>query len=450
MLWALAGLAGLYLVACLVYQARHPAVELTMKEASAAAWPAGFLWGTATAAHQVEGGNSWNDWARFEEEPGRIARGEKSGIAADHWSRVAQDIGLMRELRANSYRLSLEWSRLEKREREWDEEAWAHYVDEVAQLRAAGIEPMVTLLHFTLPDWLAARGGATAADFPQRFARFAFEAGRRLGPQVRFWCTVNEPNVQMHQGYVAGIWPPGVKDPALATRAFAGLLRAHGAAAAALRVADADAQIGLAQNLIVFAPRSRWNLIEWIVAGKVSDGFNWAFYESIAAGRVRFDLPGFPRLDEEAPELLGSLDWVGINYYRRNLVSFSPAAPGMVEIHSGPGPQSDTGQEIYPEGLLSLLLEAQRRYGKPLYVTENGIADATGRHRPGFVRDHARAAQQAIAEGVDLRGFFHWSLIDNFEWSEGFEPRFGLYRVDRQTLERSPSPGSEEFRQLAQ
>lgn len=449
--WVFCGLAVVYLAACVCFQRSHPRAVLgpESRTAFASSWPKGFLWGTATAAHQVEGGNAFNDWARFERLPGKIAHGDTSGTAAGQWDKVAGDIALMRELGSNSYRFSLEWSRLEPAEGVWNEAAWQHYADEVSQLRAAGQEPVVTLLHFTLPVWLADRGGATAPDFPERFGRFAAEAARRLGPQVRWWCTVNEPQVQMYQGYVIGVWPPGVKNNALAVRAFEGLLRAHGAAAIALRKGDPDAYIGLASNMVYFEPANRWNLLEQIVTHVVSNGFNWSFYESINEGRLLFRMPGFPSLDTPAPELKGTIDWVGINYYRRNLVRFAPGAPGMVDISAGPGTLSDAKVEIYPEGLLALLREGWKRYHLPIVITENGVADSAGVHRPMFVREHAYAAKQAIAEGVDMRGFFHWTLMDNFEWAEGYGWRFGLYRLDRATLARTRAAGWEEFRRLA-
>ncbi|MBM3907673.1 MAG: family 1 glycosylhydrolase [Gemmatimonadetes bacterium] len=449
--YVLAALAVVYLGAALYFQRTNPRPTLDAAATTAftPAWPSAFLWGTATAAHQVEGGNVHNDWWRFEQQAGKIAHGDRSGAAAGHWERVAEDVGLMRSLGATAYRFSLEWSRLEPVEGQWDETAWAHYGDEIAQLRAAGQEPVVTLLHFTLPAWIADRGGATAPDFPDRFGRFAAEAARRFGPQVKWWCTVNEPQVQMYNGYVTGYWPPGVKDHALAVRAFAGLLAAHASAAAALRAGDADAFIGLASNMIWFEPANRWNLLEWFVSNTVAEGFNWSFYESIRQGRQSFSLPGFPSLDVEAPALKGSVDWVGINYYRRNTVTFSPGSPGMVEIGNGPGTVSDAKVEIFPEGLLGLVREGWKRYRLPIVITEYGVADSTGAHRPAFIRQHAYAVKQAIDEGVDVRGAFHWSLMDNFEWAEGYGWRFGLYRLDLKTLARTPAPGAEEFSRLA-
>ncbi len=411
--------------------------------------PAGFLWGVSTSAHQIEGGNEWNDWARFERVPGKTRNGEVSGRASDHWNRVAEDVGLIETLGANAYRFSIEWSRVEPREGEWSEEAWRHYEDEVRQLRQADIEPMVTLLHFTLPAWMADQGGLTATEFPDRFARFAAEAARRLGTEVALWCTLNEPNVQMFQGYVEGIWPPGVRDTAQASEAVGGILRAHVAAAAAIRENDRDARIGMAVNLIVFDPSSPWSLPDWIAARQADSGFNWAYYDSIKAGRIQFSLAGFPSLDEALPGLVESVDWVGINYYRRNLVHFDAGAPGLVELRPGPGELSDSGVEIYPEGLLRLLRRAWKRYGKPIYITENGVSDATDRLRVDYLRGHAYAVARALEEGIPVHGYFHWSLLDNFEWNEGFGPRFGLFRVDYETFERHPTAGGEEFRRLS-
>jgi beta-glucosidase len=440
-------LAFVYFIACIALASTEPVVEFAEipDPPFTAPFPAGFLWGTATSAHQVEGGNDFNDWAQFEAEPGSV----ESGAAVDHWNRVGDDIALMSALGANAYRFSVEWSRVEPREGVWDEVAWTHYENEVAQLRDAGIVPMLTLLHFTIPAWIAERGGVTAPDFPERFARFAGEAARRLGPQVDLWCTLNEPNVQMYQGYVEGVWPPRIRDTGLAAEAFAGLVRGHAAAAAAVREADPDAEIGVAINMIVFDPGSRWSLPDWIAVAEADKGFNWAFYDSIEMGRILLSLADFPELDEPLEGLAGSVDFLGLNYYRRNIVKFTPGAPGLVTILPGPGQLSDSGVEVYPEGLLRLLRRAWERYALPIYVTENGVADSTGTMRPGFIRSHAYAIDRALEEGIPVLGYFHWSLMDNFEWASGFGPRFGLYRIDYETLERIATPAGAEFARLA-
>jgi beta-glucosidase len=452
MLLVLFVLALLYAAACLYLAQKSPPVAFTPEELAAPVGPlpASFLLGTATAAHQIEGGNDKNDWWRFEEKPGAIKNGDRSGRAADHWSRVPGDIALMKSLGANAYRFSIEWSRVEPEKARYDEAAWAHYEDEVKQLKAAGITPMVTLLHFTLPAWLADEGGVTAPDFPARFGAFAAEAARRLGGDVDLWCTLNEPNVQMFFGYVEGTWPPGEKSNELAARAFAGLLRGHAAAAKAIRGQDPAAKIGVAMHLQVFDPLYRVSLLDWIIARASASAFNWAFYDSIQAGRVRFSAPGFPSLDEPADDLKSSADFFGVNYYRRELVHFSPGAVGMVARQPGPNPTTDMGWEIYPEGLLRVIREAHGRYGLPIYVTESGVSDIAGTQRPAYLRGHLRAVVRALQEGIPVEGFFYWSLMDNFEWAEGFTPRFGLYRVDYATQERAPAPGAEVFREAAQ
>jgi len=442
--------AALWLAACAYFAATQPALSFSAEELARppAPLPKGFLWGTATSAHQIEGGNH-NDWTRFEQEPGHVARGEKSGRAVDHWNRMAQDVALMSALRANAYRFSVEWSRVEPADGTWDEPAWERYGDLLRALEEARITPMVTLLHFTLPRWIADRGGVAAPDFPARFARFAAEAARRLGPRVDLWCVLNEPNVQMYLGYVVGTWPPGRQSPAEAVKAFEGLLRSHALAARVLRAGDPGAQVGVAINLVDFEPASRWSLPDWLASRLSADAFDWAFYDSIRSGRIRFKTPGFPSIDDPLPALQDSADWFGVNYYTRHLIRFAPRAVGFVSVRPGPGAQNDLGWEIRPEGLLRLLRAASSRYRLPLYVTENGIADAAGNRRGAYVRSHVYALERALAEGIPVRGYFHWSLLDNFEWAEGFAPRFGLYRVDYSTLDRSPAGGAETFTALA-
>jgi beta-glucosidase len=448
---ALLALLAAYAAACWLLAVREPLPAPFTPEALAApvasALPKGFLWGTATAAYQVEGDSAGEDWWAFEQEPGRIAGGERSGKAADHWNRVAEDVELMRRLGAGAYRFSLGWSRLEPAPGRWDEAAWAHYADEVRQLRAAGIAPLVTLHHFTVPRWL--EGGVLAPGFPAALSRLAAEAARRLGDDVTLWCTLNEPNVLMFKGFVEGSWPPAIRDPRRATAAFANLLRAHAGAAAAIRAVRPGARVGVALHLRVFDPARRWHLLDGLAALGSARAFNWAFYDAIAAGRLRFAAPGFPGLDEPFGPLAGSADWFGLNYYSRDRVRFTLGAPGLTTRTPGPGPRTDLGWEIYPEGLLRLLRAAHARYGLPIYVTENGIADAAGAQRAAFLRAHAHALAVAAGEGVPVRGYFHWSLTDNFEWAEGFAPRFGLYRVDYATQARTPAGGAEAFAALA-
>lgn len=453
-LGTLAVLCVSYVAACLILSAMNPD-RIHRRTAHAATMPApealppGFLLGTATAAHQVEGGNTGNDWSVFEQQPGHIARGDRSGRASDEWNRVPQDIGLMKDLGANAYRFSIEWSRVEPQEGVWDEAAWSHYQDEVRELRAADITPMVTLLHFTLPEWLAARGGVRAPDFPPLFAKFAAEAGRRLGPQVHLWCTLNEPNVQMTLGYLDGRWPPGENSPPHAVEAFAGMLRAHAAAAAALHRLVPGAQVGIAVNMIVADPASRWNLLDWASSYMVRKAFDWSIYDAIASGRARLSVPGIPNLDEPIAGLKGSADFVGVNYYTRFLFHFSTGFPPSFARTSDSENTTDLAWSIYPDGLQRVLQDTWARYHLPIYVTENGIADAAGTRRGAFIQSHLEAVDEAVREGIPVRGYFYWSLVDNFEWAEGFRTRFGLYHVNYPTEERTLAPGAEVFRSWA-
>jgi beta-glucosidase len=435
-------------IGVLEWRESRPVFDSIPPDAGLAAVPGDFLYGAATSAHQVEGGNTHNDWAAFEKTAGHIADGASSGAASDHWNRVAEDIGLLSAMGANAYRFSIEWSRLEPAPGQWDERAWAHYSDEIDQLRRAGIEPMVTLLHFTLPDWLARKGGLIARRFPEFFARFAAEATRRFGDRVDIWCTINEPNVQMYQSYVKGVWPPGERNTDEAALAFAGLVRAHAAASEEIHKLDPGSRVGAAMSLIVFDPARRWSILDRIAAYEADKGFNWAFYNSIASGNISFHLAGFPEIEEPLPGLKGSADYFGINYYRRNLVRFAPGEPGLVSLQQGPGQLSESGVEVYPEGLLRLLRRAWERYRLPVYITENGVADSSGQLRAEYLRSHLYATALAIAEGIPVLGYFHWSLLDNFEWAEGYRYRFGLYSVDFETFERTPGLAVGEFRRL--
>jgi beta-glucosidase len=359
----------------------------------------------------------------------------------------------MTAIGANAYRFSIEWSRLEPEQGAWNEAAWARYQDLLRQLREAGITPMVTLLHFTLPHWMADRGGVAAADFPERFARFAAQAGRRLGPDVELWCTINEPNVQMYMGYMAGVWPPLEASPARAASAWVGLARAHAGAAKALRTVDSDAKIGIAQNQIALQPEWPFWLPDWLTLRVVDQAWNWAFYDAIRDGRVRFRLPG-ASIDETVPDLAGSADFFGLNYYHRYLLHAVPGAPQGVAMRPGPGMQSELGGDpppgdSYPEGMLLLMREAWDRYGLPIYVTEAGIADDKGSMRGALIRAHVEAIQRALSADIPVQGYFHWTLMDNFEWDKGYRPRFGLYQVDRETLERTRAGGADAFMALA-
>jgi beta-glucosidase len=257
----------------------------------------------------------------------------------------------------------------------------------------------------------------------------------------------------MYMGYVLGGWPPQEKSPRDAARAFAGLLRAHAAASAALRSADPGSKIGIANNVMLLEPRSRLMPGDWLGALYVDQTWNWAFEDAIRDGRARIRLVG-ATLDEPIEGLAGSADFFGLNYYFRYFVRLAPGAPDLVAMTPGPGLRSEIGGndpvgDSPPEALFLLMREAWRRYRLPITITEGGIADERGTMRGPLIRGQVEAIQRARAEGIPVTGYFHWSLLDNFEWEKGYRPRFGLYHLDRQTLARTPAGGSEVFAALA-
>ena len=433
--------------------------------------PPGFLLGVATSAHQIEGGNhnDWTDWERGADADGtpHVVDGATTLRAADSWNLWEEDVDAVAALGANVYRLGLEWSRLEPAEGQWDQGAAARYRQMLTRLRGVRprpVEPMLNLWHFTLPPWVVARGGWEWDGAPAAFAAFAARAADAYGDLVDWWCTLNEPNVYATKSYMGGQWPPGVRDPKRAARVVANLLRGHALAAAALRAhdrADADGdgaatRIGLAHNVIVFDPASAGPL-DALVARYADRFYNRDIPDSIAAGRIKLSLPTVVSVDEAAPGLQGSLDWLGLNYYTRQVIAariFGARGPNGApyEVIADPSrPKSDLGWEIYPEGLYRILIDF-RGYPWPLLVTENGIADRAGTTRPGYIRSHVFALDRARAEGVNVIGYMHWSLLDNFEWSHGYRGRFGLFAVDfagDPGLARRPTPAVATFQEMA-
>jgi beta-glucosidase len=319
----------------------------------------------------------------------------------------------------------------------------------------------VTLHHFTLPPWIARRGGWDWEGTPAALAAFAGRAGAAFGDLVDLWCTINEPNVFVAKGYLAGQWPPGAKDPRRAALVMRALLIGHALATAALRSqdkADADGdgratQIGIAQNLRIFDPASA-HPIDGIVAGGADSFYNESFIDAVATGRIRINMPTVIEINEAYPALLGTFDYLGVNYYTREHVIGHLGGPTVYE-RSQANPDrrahSDMGWEIYPEGLYRLLVR-YAGHGWPLLVTESGVADRRGDVRPEFLRAHVYAVDRARAEGINVIGFIFWSLIDNFEWSHGYRGRFGLYTIDFEhdpALTRRPTAAVATFAEAA-
>jgi beta-glucosidase len=416
-----------------------------------ASLPEGFLLGVATSAHQVEGGNQndWTDWelGSFADGAPHIADGTVSGAATESFDRFDEDLALMVSLGVNSYRFSVEWSRLEPTEGTFDGAVADRYRAWAASLRAAGIEPMVTLHHFTLPRWVAAQGGWESDETVTDFAAFAGRVAAQLGAEVDLWCTLNEPNVYVVQGYFDGVWPPGKKDSVLGARVLARLLRAHARATASLRAADlTDAngdghatRVGLAHHVRFFEAATSAPL-DAFITGATDAFFNEATVVAARTGRIRLSVPFELEIDEPEPGLVGAFDYLGLNYYTRDHVRADLGTPALSRQFVPEGkPTNDLGWELYPEGLY-LFLKRFSKHGWPIYVTENGLADQARDQRPAYLRTHLAALEQAAREGVDVRGYYHWSLLDNFEWAEGYAPKFGLYAVDFASAAKTRTP----------
>jgi beta-glucosidase len=398
-------------------------------------FPDSFLWGTASAAHQVEGGNFNNDWWEFEQTPGRIANGDSSGIACDHYHRYRDDFRLLRELNQNAHRLSIEWSRIEPVQGSFDSRQIRHYRDVLGDLREQGIQPMVTLHHFSSPTWFTNKGGWAARGAAHAFMPFVHRVIDELGDLIGMWCTINEPGVYAANGWVVGEFPPGHHgDVAGMYRVGSNMHRAHELAYAAIKRRWPDAQVGLSHHKFLFlsASEKRRDRLAAKAAQLVLD--RWA----VAPGRVR-------------PIVEATSDFIGIAHYWGQMCAFDPARPSdhFVRRFNVPGvPVTDMGWSTDPKWMRTVLGQL-KPLGKPVYITESGLASNDDEWRRRYLTDVLANVLLAIGDGVDVRGYFHWTNTDNFEWARGYAMRFGLIEVDRKTLERRIKPSGYLYARIA-
>jgi len=407
-------------------------------------FPQGFHWGAATSAHQVEGGNRWNDWWRFEQQPGAIRGGAVSGDACRHWGRFDEDFARARGYGHTLHRLSLEWSRIEPDRGRFDPMAIAHYHEVFASLRRHGLTPLVTLHHFTNPLWIADAGGWESRSTLDRFDGFVRFCAREFGGQVDWWCTVNEPEVGAFRAYSEGVWPPGRRDDGRALAVMANLLEAHGRAYRILHDedrADADgdgraAVVGFAKHLPQLVPDRPWFIPDLVRAGVEDRVFNTAVLRAAVTGDIAFSIPGVAAVHRHVPELERSLDYLGLNYYTRWRVRSFARVPRVARRGA---PLNDLGWEVWPAGLAAAARRAAVARA-PVLVTEHGLADATDALRPRALVESLLGLRRAIEAGTPVIGYVHWSLMDNFEWTEGYEGRFGLERVDFDDPARPRTP----------
>jgi len=422
----------------------------------AARFPRGFLWGAATSAHQVEGGNQWNDWARFEKQKGVIHGGDASGVAVDHWHRFDADFALAAADHHNAHRLSFEWSRIEPEPGRIEPGAVRHYHEVLASLKAHGLKPVVTLHHFTNPLWIADRGGWESRETLDRFDDYVRFCAREFGGEVDWWCTVNEPEVFAFRGWSEGIWPPAVRDNSRALAVIANQLEAHARAYHILHAedridADGDgraALVGFAKHVPLLEPLRPWFPLDPLLAFFENRVFNEAVIAAPVTGVVDLSIPGARGVKRRVDGLAGALDWMGLNYYTRWKVKSLVKDP---HVAASGATVNDLGWEVYPAGI-ETALRMVALAGKPVLVTENGVADATDRLRPRALVETLGHVARAIERGTPVIGYFHWSLLDNFEWADGYRGRFGLYRVDfaRPELLRVRTRSAEVFSRIAE
>lgn len=414
-------------------------------------FPPGFLWGVAASAHQVEGGNT-NQWSAWEEQ-GRIKSGDHVGLACDWWHNAEQDFDRAKQLGVNALRLSVEWSRIEPEEGRWDSVAIRRYQAMLRALRQRNIRPFVTLHHFTNPLWFEGGGAFRWEASPRLFDRFARKVVEELGDLCSDWSTFNEPNVYAALGYFLGEFPPGGKGRFIqAAQVTRNLCRAHAAAYKTIHSLQANANVGWAQHFVAFRPRHKKSAIDRWLAWFVDRRFNRNFADSILNGTAPFP---FNKFGQSMPEVKDTCDYIGINYYSRLRAGMNWKSPRTLffQLTVPPHkPQGDSGVEIpygeaYPKGLR----RAARRYAafnKPIYILENGVPDREDRIRPWLLKAEVKQMRKLLADGVDLRGYFHWSLTDNFEWNEGWHLRFGLYELNPETQLRIPRPSAQVYAQI--
>jgi beta-glucosidase len=423
-------------------------------EASTLTFPPGFLWGVSTSAHQVEGNNpdsQWSDW----EVAGRIKSGERCGLACDWWRIAERDFDLACGLGLNALRLSVEWSRLEPRETRWDSQAFARYRSMLAGLHQRGIRPFISLHHFSHPRWFEQQGGFLGNAAEEVFERFTRKVVAELGDLCRDWVTFNEPNVYAALGYVLGEFPPGGKGELLrAIRVLSGMGRAHARAYNSIHQLQALAQVGWAHNYVVFQPAASSGKLDRLVASLAGELFNNSFLRVIEEGRMAFPLS---LANGDLAQARGTCDFVGLNVYSRFHVAFDTGYASQLfgrAFVPSEAPQGDHGAEnpygeAYPPALRCAAQRAAR-LNKPIYILENGVPDAADKIRPWLIVHAVKELHDLIGDGYDIRGYFHWSLTDNFEWSEGWRLKFGLYALDPVTQERKPRGSADLYKAIVQ
>lgn len=422
-------------------------------------FPGDFVWGCATASYQIEGafnedGKGPSIWDVFTHTPGNIVDGSNGDVACDHYHRYAEDVELMKTLRLKAYRFSISWPRIfPEGKGSINKKGLDFYKRLVDTLNSAGIIPFATIYHWDLPQALEEKGGWANLDTSKYFADYSYILFKELGESVPFWITLNEPAVFTYLGYGMGIHAPGKRDLGLAIKSTYSALLAHGLAVEAYRALGIKGQIGITLNLTPMHPASNreedvlssrrmdlmWN--RWFLDPVFKGSFPQEFVELLNKNGIPFEVDS-----EHIKKISSKVDFLGVNYYTRNIITYDPNVPLInargIEPTSN---KTEMGWEIYPEGLYELLTSIKKDYGDiPLYITENGAAfkdelinnSVDDPNREEYLKRHFYQAYRAIKDGVNLKGYFVWSLMDNFEWAYGYTKRFGIVYVDYPTQKR--------------
>ncbi len=421
-----------------------------------------FIFGVATAAYQIEGGQTdgrgSSIWDTFSATPGNVFAGDTGLEACDHYHRWQEDLDLIRDGGFDAYRFSFAWPRLIPEGTGAINQPGIDFYDRLIDgMLERGIKPYATLYHWDLPSSLQDRGGWMNRDIAKWFADYAVLIQKKFGDRLASIATINEPWCVAFLSHFLGLHAPGYRDLRAGSRAMHHVLYAHGAATEALH-AEGAKNIGIVLNLSHAMPASDSEADRY--ATHLWDGaFNRWYLDGLLRGRYPEDIaailaPYLPEGHADDMKVVSTpIDWLGINYYSRSLMVHDPSQPVFpVKGVDGPLEKTEMGWEIYPQGLTDLLTRISRDYARiPLYVTENGMAEVEGVDDPrrvAYYRDHLKAVLDAKAQGVDMRGYFAWSLMDNFEWSYGYSKRFGIVHVDYQTQKRTPKASYRAFQEM--
>ena len=407
-------------------------------------FPKHFFWGGSTAAHQVEGNNhnqwtvwelahakeqaqtahqrlswlpNWNEIKDEAEEPNNYI----SGKGIDHYKRYKEDFEIAKKLNLNAFRFTIEWSRLEPEEGKWDASQFDHYKKYIKELRYQKLEPFLTLWHWTVPQWFYEKGGFEKKENLKYFNRYVKRICEELLDDVEYVITINEPNVDISFGYLVGLHPPAERSFLKFAKVYRHMAILHKKSYTMLKMHKPTLQVGFSQQLANIQAKRPHNFFDQLTTYWMRYFWNWSFLR-----RARHHQ-----------------DFVGVNYY------FSDYYSGIGRRHNPKVPLNDMGWYMEPEGIYPLLLRVWTKFKKPIYITENGLADANDQHRQWWIEETMVAMERALSEGVDLRGYFHWSLLDNFEWQDGWWPKFGLVAVDRKhDMKRTIRPSAKWYAQV--